>query len=207
MSTKEGGNSEASALPVTLQSQETITRTPSKTCVRPRPAGERGPSAPGKVALASSAFTAGTTASITFAIRTGSPGRTMSTVASASAGSAALTASSGSERWSVPASRPAHRDPPRILALDAVLLRVRFRLGALLDGNRLTGRDAVRADAEVAELVRRRLRERDDGRLGRVVRGLRRLVLERVRRGDVHDRASAAVDHVPRGDLHRGEHR
>src|SRR5262245_28899904 len=105
-SMNDGGNSSGPTKPASSQSHVSRTCTPSSRFVAPRPAIASVPSAPGKVAIGSSALIEGTTASSTFATRTGSPGRTISTVTSASAGSSAPPASSGTVSSSRLRSQP-----------------------------------------------------------------------------------------------------
>ena len=96
-----------------------------------------------------------------------------------------------------------HRNAARVRALarDVVGVHLRDRLGR----QRLSGSDAVDAQAEVPELVRERARQRHDGGLRRVVGRLGRLALEDVGRGDRHDRAAAVRAHVAGGRLRREE--
>ena len=105
------------------------------------------------------------------------------------------------------------RDPREVAAYDVELARIVLQLPRRLRRDRLSGRHAVRADAEVPDLVGERVRQRHQRGLGRVVDGFRRFVLERVRARDVDDRSGcAAIDQVAahvaheqhrRADVHR----
>ncbi len=80
------------------KSVQASTAAPAILFVRPSPAGRSAPSAPGKVASGSFAFTRGSTASSTWMTRTGSPGRTISTSTRASLASSKTSPEAAASR-------------------------------------------------------------------------------------------------------------